>query len=217
MSSRLALFPLKSVVFPGEQLPLHIFEDRYVELIRDCEASGMHFGIPVFINNRLKYGTEMKLERVVNRHSSGAFDVICKGLRVFRIIHFDHQEEGKLYAAGNVEYPEDLKNSEAKKKEQLSKLISELYFHLELPPPQIDLKNFRSYTLAHKMGLSLQQEYDLLKIPSEVKRQEFLINHLSITIPILQEMNRTKQTIELNGHFRNYDPLDFTEFRLRKK
>ena len=217
MSSRLALFPLKAVVFPGEKLPLHIFEDRYKELIRDCEATGMHFGIPAYINNRLRYGTEMKLEKVMRRHSSGACDIICRGLSVFRILEFDHHEKDKMYSAGNVEYPANEEDSEAGKKRKLFKLVSELYFHLELPPPQIDLQNFRSYTLAHKMGLSLEQEYNLLKIPSEAKREDFLINHLSITIPIIQEMNRTKQTIELNGHFRNYDPLDFKEFRLRKK
>ena len=217
MSTRLALFPLKSVVFPGEKLPLHIFEDRYKELIRDCEKTGMQFGIPAYINKRLKYGTEMKLEKVVRKHASGACDVICRGLRIFKIMEFDPQEKNKLYSAGNVEYPDNVEDSDGKKKKKLLKLISELYFHLELPPPQIDLRSFRSYTLAHKMGLSVEQEYNLLKIFSEAKREDFLINHLSITIPIIQEMNRTKQIIELNGHFRNYDPLDFTEFRLRKK
>lgn len=217
MTSRLALFPLKSVVFPGEKLPLHIFEERYKQLIHDCETTGITFGIPMYINNRLEYGTEMELVRVVKNYGSGAKDVICKGLRVFRIRDFQQQENGKIYAGGDVQFLEDKDDSTETLKNQLLDLIYELYVHLEVPRPVLDLPSFRSFTLAHKIGLSLQQEYALLKMVSEKARQEFLINHLLITIPIVQEMNRTKQTIELNGHFRNFDPLDFKEFRLRGK
>ncbi|MCX2839004.1 LON peptidase substrate-binding domain-containing protein [Salinimicrobium sp. MT39] len=217
MKSRLALFPLQSVVFPGEVLPLHIFEPRYKELIDDCESTGIKFGIPTYIENNLEYGTEMELIETVRRYESGARDIICKGARVFRVLEFAHNEAGKMYAGGDVEFLPDKDDASQTLKEQLLNLIFELYVHLEVPRPKIDIPNFRSYTLAHKIGLPLQQEYTLLKLTSEKERQEFLINHLTITIPILQEMNRAKQVIELNGHFRNYDPLDFQEFRLRTK
>lgn len=217
MVSRLALFPLQTIVYPGEKLPLHIFEKRYKQLIEDCENSGITFGIPVYMDNHLEYGTEMELVHTMRKYESGARDVICQGLRVFRITEFDHNEKEKLYAGGDVEFLQDEDDSTETLKNQLLELIFELYVHLEVPRPVIDLPSFRSYTLAHKIGLSQQQEYSLLKITSEKTRQEFLINHLLITIPIVQEMNRTKQIIELNGHFRNYDPLDFREFRLRTK
>ncbi len=217
MVSRLALFPLQSVVFPGEKLPLHIFEERYVQLIEDCESTGMHFGIPIYFNDHLEYGTEMKLTKVMKSYDSGAKDIICIGLRVFRVKKFDYKESGKLYAGGDVEFLKDRGESTRALKQQLLDLIYELYEHLEVPRPIIDIAGFTSFTLAHKIGLSLEQEYSLLKLTSEKARQEFLINHLLISIPIVQEMNRTKQVIELNGHFRNYDPLDFTEFRLRTK
>ncbi|MFD2516784.1 LON peptidase substrate-binding domain-containing protein [Salinimicrobium flavum] len=217
MTSRLALFPLQSVVFPGEKLPLHIFEERYKQLINDCEATGLTFGIPVYLNDRLEYGTEVELSQVAKTYPSGARDVICKGLRVFRITEFDHKEKGKIYAGGNVEFIEDIDDPEEEQTLQLIDLIGELYLHLEVPAPVMDRKTFRSYTLAHKIGLSLEQEYTLLKLRSEKDRLSYLINHLLITIPIVQEMNRTKYIIELNGHFRNFDPLDFTEFRLRQK
>lgn len=217
MTSRLALFPLQSVVFPGEHLPLHIFEERYKQLINDCETKGITFGIPIYIDNQLEYGTEMELLEVVSNYNSGAKDVICKGLRVFKIREFEHTEKGKIYAGGDVKFLEDKDDSTETLKNQLLELIYELYVHLEVPRPKLDIPSFRSFTLAHKIGLSLQQEYGLLKITSEKARQEFLINHLLITIPIVQEMNRTKMIIELNGHFRNFDPVDFKEFRLRSK
>ena len=217
MVSRLALFPLQTIVYPGEKLPLHIFEERYKQLIDDCENTGITFGIPVYIDNQLEYGTEMELVETMRKYDSGARDIICQGLRVFRITEFDQKEKGKFYAGGDVEFIEDQDNSTETLKNQLLELIFELYIHLEVPRPIIDIETFNSYTLAHKIGLSLQQEYSLLKMTSEKDRQEYLINHLLITIPIVQEMNRTKQIIELNGHFRNYDPIDFREFRLRNK
>lgn len=217
MTTRLALFPLQNVVFPGEKLPLHIFEERYKQLIQDCESTGITFGIPVFLNNRLEYGTEVELAEVVKSYPSGAKDVICRGLRVFRIREFDHQEKGKIYAGGDVEFLEDIDDPEEEQISQLIDLITELYVHLEVPAPKFDRDTFRSFTYAHKIGLSLQQEYSLLKQTSEKQRLSYLINHLLITIPIVQEMNRAKYVIELNGHFRNFDPLDFREFRLRQK
>lgn len=217
MTSRLALFPLQNVVFPGENLPLHIFEERYKQLIEDCETTGITFGIPVYLNDRLEFGTEVELTTVAKSYPSGAKDVICKGLRVFRIKEFDYKEKGKIYAGGDVEFLNDIDDPEEEQISQLIDLIKELYIHLEVPSPIIDPKTFRSFTLAHKIGLSLEQEYTLLKLISEKDRLAYLINHLLITIPIIQEMNRAKYIIELNGHFRNFDPLDFREFRLRKK
>jgi len=217
MTSRLALFPLQNVVFPGENLPLHIFEERYKQLIEDCETTGITFGIPVYLNDRLEFGTEVELTTVAKSYPSGAKDVICKGLRVFRITEFDYKEKGKIYAGGDVEFLNDIDDPEEEQISQLIDLIKELYIHLEVPSPIIDPKTFRSFALAHKIGLSLEQEYTLLKLISEKDRLAYLINHLLITIPIIQEMNRAKYIIELNGHFRNFDPLDFREFRLRKK
>jgi hypothetical protein len=217
MTSRLALFPLQNIVFPGEKLPLHIFEERYKELIHDCEMTGITFGIPVYLNNKLEYGTEVELKQVVNSYPSGAKDIICIGLRAFKIREFEHMEKGKTYAGGDVEFLNDVDDPDEEQKQQMIDLIVELYVHLEVPPPIIDYDTFRSYTLAHKIGLSLEQEYSLLKLTSEKARQAYIINHLSITIPIVQEMNRAKQTIELNGHFRNFDPLDFKEFRLKTR
>ena len=217
MVSRLALFPLSIVVFPGEKLPLHIFEKRYKQLVQDCENSGITFGIPIYIDKRLDYGTEVELVEVVKRYDTGSKDIICRGLRVFKINDFQHHEEGKFYAGGDVEFLEDKDDATETSKNQLLDLISELYIQLEVPQPNIDRASFNSFTLAHKIGLSVQQEYNLLKLASEKARQEYIINHLLITIPIVQEMNRTKQTIEFNGHFKNFDPLDFTEFKLRNK
>jgi uncharacterized protein len=66
-----------------------------------------------------------------------------------------------------------------------------------------------SYTYAHKVGMSIEQEYELLKINSEGERIIFIIKHLIKIIPILKEVEEAKRKIKLNGHFKLLDPLDF--------
>jgi hypothetical protein len=46
-------------------------------------------------------------------------------------------------------------------------------------------------------------------MPTEAERQGFLIQHLERIIPILHEVEKTKERIKLNGHFKNLDPLTF--------
>ena len=210
----LPLFPLQLVVYPGERLPLHIFEKRYQQLITDCEEGGMSFGIPTYINKRIEYGTEVTLEKVVKRYPGGESDVICVGKRIFRVTEFYQQYPGKLYAGGEVEFLDDNDGSAKDLQEELLKNIAILYVELTIDnPPVFDIP-FVSYQVAHKVGLALHQEYHMLKLRSELERLNYLIGHLKITIPVVREMNRAKEVIKMNGHFKNFDPLDFDDFKL---
>lgn len=209
----LALFPLQLVVYPGERLPLHIFENRYQQLIQDCEEGGITFGVPSFIDKKLEYGTEVKLEKVEKRYPNGESDVVCVGQRVFRILNFSKKIPGKLYAGGEVEFLDDKTNGALDLQEELLRNIAMLYLELTIENPPIFDVPFMSYQVAHKVGLSLEQEYHLLTLRSELERLNYLIGHLKITIPVIKEMNRTKEVIKMNGHFKNFDPLDFEDFK----
>ncbi len=209
---RLPLLPLQSVFFPGETVPLHIFEERYKQLINDCRQEAITFGIPVFINNTLVYGTEVQLVEVVTTYESGEMDVVCVARQVFKILSFENQLEGKLYAGGDVEFL-DVENdaNEGLRKEVLLQ-VEKLYDLMDVPFTKISPKQFNSYSLAHKMGLSFEQEYELLQISNETDRLLFIKSHLKATATVLSEVNRTKGIIEMNGHFKNFDPLDFKNF-----
>ena len=124
----------------------------------------------------MEYGTEVEVAKVVESYSSGARDVLCRGLRVFRIKKIRTREEGKQYGGWTVEFLDNLEDGVQIQREQLTALIFESYLHLEIPPPNIKADTIESYTRAHKMGLSLQQEYTLLKLASEKERLTFLIN-----------------------------------------
>lgn len=209
---KIPLFPLQTVFFPGETVPLHIFEERYKALIQDCKNEAITFGIPVFIDNILAYGTEVQLKEIVNTYADGSMDVVCVARQVFKVVTFNPQMDDKLYPGGIVAFLDPIKDSNPELVQKVLEACEELYTLMELPFGPIKQEVFNSFTLAHKMGLSFHQEYQLLQLASEQVRLQFLLDHLKQTIKVLGELNRTRERIELNGHFRNFDPLDFKDY-----
>ncbi len=102
----LPLFPLNVVLFPGMLLPLHIFEDRYQEMIGYCIERGKPFG--VVLNEKgiqsgaqalpARIGTTARIRRV-QRHPDGCMDIQTIGVHRFRIEEFDHT---RSYLTGSV-------------------------------------------------------------------------------------------------------------------
>ncbi len=209
MSVFLPFFPLNLVVYPGEKLNLHIFEERYRQLINECLETGKSFGIPTFLDNRLPgCGTEVKVTALHERHADGTMDVSTEGLYVFKIETFDNPVPDKLYAGGEVAYlTED--TDLIRPLPQLIELLESLYGLLTTAVEYNVEKSPFSFQVAHKAGLSLDDEYALLTMKRESARQQFLIQHLLKVIPVVREMEQTKDRIRMNGHFKNLDPLDF--------
>lgn len=210
MEKTMPLFPLNLVVFPGEDLNLHIFEPRYRQLVNECFAREITFGIPVFVNDKLPgYGTEVHITTLHKRYDDGRMDIKTKGLGVFQLIHFENPVPGKLYAGGDVQLVEP-GDAFSPHLDALLTLLERLYNLLQIDSDDIrpELPNL-SYRIGHKVGLSVDQEYELLTLESESERQQYLIHHLDKVIPVVSEMERTKQRIRMNGHFKNLDALDF--------
>lgn len=210
----LPMFPLQSIFFPGETVPLHIFEERYQQLIQDCRKEAATFGIPVYVNNSVAFGTEVQLVEIVNSYDTGEMDVTCVARQVFRILSFDDKLDGKLYAGGEIEFLDNINDADKTLKSLVLDKLHELYELMDVPFTPLPVEKFNSYILAHKMGLSFEQEYHLLQLRKESERLAFITSHLVSTISVLQEVDRTKRTIELNGDFRNFDPLDFKDFKI---
>jgi Lon protease-like protein len=211
---RIPLFPLQTVFFPGETVPLHIFEERYKALIRDCKEEAITFGIPVFIDKTLAFGTEVQLKEIVNTYAEGSMDVVCVARQVFKVVTFEPEMDDKLYPGGDVAFLDPIQDGDLALVEAVLEACKKLYELMELPFGPIKREVFNSFTLAHKMGLSFEQEYQLLQLASEKVRLQFLLDHLRATINVLGQLNRTRELIELNGHFRNFDPLDFKDYSL---
>lgn len=210
MDNKLAFFPLNLVVFPHELLSLHVFEPRYRELIHDCQSTGQSFGIPAYIDKKMgEYGTELQLLEVVNVYSDGRMDIKTKGNRLFRIIKFQNPMTNKLYAGGEVEFIDIQDNANPSEKILLVEKILQLYEILQV---RVDIAYdmpFLSYKIGHKIGLNIRQEYALLQLTKESQRIQFMIDHLTRSIPILREAEQVKKKVQMNGHFKNFDPLNF--------
>jgi len=208
MSNTLALFPLSLVAYPGQTLNLHIFEPRYRQLIQDCERDGILFGIPAFSKEiGMNVGTEMRLAKIDRVYPDGKMDIITKGLRVFRLLDYEKEMKGKLYPGGRVEYLELNMDTDVLMVKKLVELLTELFslMNIKYKLPE-NTASITSYSVAHKAGLSLIQEIELLKIPSETERLLYLIEHLELFLPNVRKMESLRQKIQMNGHFRNIMP-----------
>ena len=209
MEKTLSLFPLNLIIYPGEDLNLHIFEPRYRQLINECLENEQTFGIPAFLNNKLPgYGTEMHVTTLHKRYPDGRMDIKSKGLGVFRLVNFENPVPGKLYAGGQVELIEPGESFSAHGS-ALTERLEQLYDLLQIETDYAITTENLSYRVAHKVGMSIEQEYELLTLETEAERQLFLIQHLNNVLPVVSDMERTKQRIRMNGHFKNLDPLNF--------
>lgn len=207
----LPMFPLELVAFPTEQLALHIFENRYRQLLEDCEVHNSTFGIPTYLGKKLKFGTEMRLLKVVKRYPDGSCDILCEGIKVFELVHFENSVPNKLYGMGEVRFLSNETTCCVNKNQELKTLFINFYKALEVEPPAPITSNFNSYTFAHKAGLTVEQEYELLQLTTEDDRLDYLIHYLKVMETTLSAVSRAKELIALNGHFKHFDPLDFMD------
>ncbi|MGY6559518.1 MAG: LON peptidase substrate-binding domain-containing protein [Nitritalea sp.] len=208
MESRLPLFPLKLVAFPGEIVNLHIFEPRYRQLVGDLEAGDGRFGLCVYSDSLLPIGTLLELVSVEKRYEDGRLDISCRAGRTFQIQHFFNPLPGKLYAGGDVVFREQQLVVIPYLMQQLIPYIQD-FFRLMGYEKAFEAKTTSSFDVAHKLGLSLDEEYALLVMGDEEERIAYLREHLLRVLPVLREAEKARQRIQLNGHFKHLDPLDF--------
>ncbi|HKD08101.1 MAG TPA: LON peptidase substrate-binding domain-containing protein [Bryobacteraceae bacterium] len=105
MSALLPLFPLRLVAFPGNAIPLHIFEERYKEMVGEAETAGTEFGIVLAQEGGIvNAGCTVVVEQVVQRYPDGRFDVIVRGRRRFSLLSVDDE---RAYLRGEVEFFDD--------------------------------------------------------------------------------------------------------------
>lgn len=204
----IALFPLALVVFPGEELRLHIFEPRYKQLIHDCTTEKISFGIPPYFEGKdLRFGTELEVTEIVKKYEDGKMDIKAKGIGWFEIREFFKVKHGKLYPGGTIERMPWDDDSDIVYAKKLVGLIHELYKTMNITNIIVpNEEKFRSYQLGHKLGLSIEQELEMLVLVEESERQLFLIAHLENLLPLVQQAETLRKRAELNGHFQNVIP-----------
>lgn len=204
MTNFIPIFPLGIVVYPGEQLNLHIFEPRYKQLITDCFAEAKPFGIPTVLDDGInELGTLLEITEVVEVHADGKMDIRTKGTRIFKILETVKSLPDKLYSGAIVTYPA---NDERLKATMMANIIAEIRQLHKLLKVSKDFKKpddlLTSYDVAHHAGLTVKEEYELLGLWREDQRLEYLKRHLAKVLPMVSGMENLKDKIQLNGHFR---------------
>ena len=81
---KIPLFPLGLVMLPDMLLPLHIFEDRYKQMILECTGEDKPFGIVLFDGQSIRsVGCMARITKVIKRYDDGRMDIMTRGSQRF--------------------------------------------------------------------------------------------------------------------------------------
>jgi ATP-dependent Lon protease len=199
---RIPLFPLNVVLLPGADLPLHIFEPRYLEMVSRCLKEKSEFGVLLALPKGVaRVGCTAEIIEVVNRHHDGTMDILTVGREPFRVVEFF--EENPL-AEGHIDYLED---HDAPSNSALRRELIELYetchtLVFEDYPKNTDSDQSAriSYVIAGTLPMDLLWKQQILELRSEPDRQERLVGYLRAWAPHLQKTGVMRQRAGGNGH-----------------
>ena len=199
----LPLFPLEVVLFPGTQLPLHIFEERYRLMIGEAVDRHSEFGVILQTGGKLaSIGCTAMVERVTHRHDDGRFDVETRGRQRFKTVSLD---ERLPYLQARVEYFKDTSQTPADPESlqlalDLTNHVAEI---LQLEPLKADTSVPQpSFHLAHALPLELSFKQSLLARKSEAERLADLTEYLPKVIERLELTQRIRRQAGTNGRGR---------------
>src|SRR5271166_4997438 len=101
----LPLFPLQVVLLPGAELPLHIFEDRYKEMIGEVIRDRLEFGV-ILANEKgiVNTGCTAFIDKVLREYPDGRLDILARGRRRFEIMRLNDE---RAFLRGSVEFFDD--------------------------------------------------------------------------------------------------------------
>jgi len=203
----LPLFPLDLVLYPNEELPLHIFEERYKALTQYCLDHDVPFGVVRADDDELApVGTTARIQEVVNRYADGRLDILAHGEERFRLQEV--YDEKSYYTADVTIVADDPEPADLDLKERA---ITQHMKLLELAgrtvrPDLYDNVDQLSFILAQNAALEEGQKQDVLEQTSEAARIRYLIDHFEDLIPRIEQKSDVQRRIRSNGHFKDFPP-----------
>jgi hypothetical protein len=191
------MFPLNLVLFPGETKTLHVYEERYKQLISDCIENQANFGIPFYNNNRVEnFGTEVVILNIIKSYDDGSMDITIEGLKVFRLLEFSEVLYPKLYGAGTITYEEVITNRPSVEIQELIK--DYLWLSQQTITPIDAFDNSNIYHIARLIDISLPEKYEIIKAPTFLKKEELLKPKIRLFMHLLEVENNLKSKFVLN-------------------
>jgi Lon protease-like protein len=200
----LPLFPLQTVLLPRAPLPLHIFEDRYKEMMRDVMLKGGGFGV-VYAREGglLNTGCVAVIDHIVRQYEDGRLDLIAVGQQRFRIVSLDTE---RSYLRAGVEELEDDDFTPVPEDKLREALLLHARYALatggeaETPDAQEPLASF----LLGAISPDLDFRQLLLGTRSETRRIELLTRHLAGLLRRHALQQAMRETARGNGHGKHW-------------
>ena len=206
--STIPLFPLQIVVFPGQTVPLYVFEPRYRQMfaeVRAAEELGEVVQVGVILGQdsetQASVGCTVELRQVVTEYGDGRLEIVTEGARRFRI---DSIVEVKSYVEARVEYVEDeeepidprLTERALTEFKRLVKLAQE-----ETGTMTVELTPTTTWQLAEAVVMDLEQRQQLLEMTSENERLQALCDYFGQLSLVVEQHRQTRQQGSSNGYF----------------
>jgi Lon protease-like protein len=167
----IGLFPLGIVLLPTEVVPLHIFEERYKELIGECLELEREFGLVYADEDGVREtGTRARVAEVLDRFEDGRLNVLVEGGERFRV---EHLTRGRSFLTAEVEPLEDDPATEPD--EEAAERVTEAFRALaaaagadaEVPDPELPGLSFH---VAARVEIAPDAKQELLESRSEAER-----------------------------------------------
>jgi Lon protease-like protein len=197
--TEIGLFPLPLVLLPTERLPLHIFEERYRELIGECLDSGDEFGLVYADDDGVRdVGTRARVTEVLARLADGRMDVLVEGGDRFRLLELT---TGRRFHTGVVAPVEDegvpAGSDAVERALRLFDRLRELTGS-EVDVPEADVAQL-SYVLAARVEFSPRDKLELLSDVSERSRLDRLCDLLETATATARSVRGAAERAATNG------------------
>lgn len=196
----LPLFPLEVVLLPGTPLPLHIFEPRYKEMIRECLANDAPFGVVRALEQGIaEVGCTAEIVTVTKKYPDGRLDLIAEGRKRFEVLEVNEQRS--FLQAEVLLVPDEPGDALQEERVRAVQLHLEI---LSLAGAVQDIsaadQNQLSFYLAGSLPLDLDFKQKLLAMRSESQRIQTVVEYLEGILPKLRRVARTREKAGGNGH-----------------
>jgi ATP-dependent Lon protease len=197
--NELGLFPLSMVLLPSERVPLHIFEDRYQELIGECLENEVEFGLVYADDDGIRdIGTRAGVVEVLDRFDDGRMNVLIEGRERFRLVELT---SGRSFHTGSVTPVSD---TDERPSERIVERALALFGRLrdltgsevEVPPATTDQLSF---ALASRVELEPAIKLDLLANVSERARLERVCELLEAAAVTVERQRIAAERAMTNG------------------
>jgi Lon protease-like protein len=198
---RIPLFPLNVVLLPGAELPLHIFEPRYREMVKICLEEKSEFGMLLSLPKGLaRVGCTAEILNVAKRYRDGRTDILTVGRAPFRVVELFQQDP---LLEGHVDYLDDREMAAPQRIQrelvELFEACHTLIFDDYPKNPEGCMPENLSYLVAATLPMDLLWKQQILELRSEADRQERLVAYLREWAPHLQKAGTSRQRAAGNG------------------